>query len=115
MAKYLALVELDIEPLKAGCPPVLTLSQSLVRTVAEIGDVGEHVTVVKAVDLESLERIEGVQVWEPDEDVGGDPLPTVAVVQDKFSAGQYVDVILLPGDSSKTKTLHLTAVIRREE
>ena len=86
MAKYLVLVELDTE------------NTLLTEDVAAIGAVGEHVTVKQAVNMEYLERIEGVQVWEPDEDVGGDPLPTVAVHQDKFKAGQYVDVILLLGD-----------------
>ena len=109
MAKFLALVEVDTT-LPDGEQDV---SRFTLRGIADhIGGLGEHVTLEKFVNLESIERIEGVQVWEADEDVGGDPLPTVAVVQDKFSAGQYVDVILLPSDS--TKTLHLTAVIRRE-
>ena len=118
MTKYLVLVEVDIDE-KDVKKSILPFSQSLVRTVAGIGDVGEHVTVEKALNLEFIERIEGVQVWEVDEDVGGDPLPTVAVVQDKFSAGQHVDVILLPSDSSKAlqgnRLRRLTAVIRRGE
>ncbi len=101
MAKYLVLVELDTEK---------TL---LTEDVAAIGAVGEHVTVERAVNLDSLERIEGVQVWEADEDDAGDPLPTVSIIQDKFRAGQYVNVILLPGD--RPKTLHLTAIIRKED
>ncbi len=112
MAKYLVLVEV-VDEEEPGHP-------SLLQTIEGIGAIGEHVTVEKALNLEFIERIEGVAVWEADEDVGGDPLPTVAVihaiqVQDKFSSGQYVDVILLPSDSPKTKTLHLTAVTRREE
>ncbi len=110
MKKYLVLVEVVDEESK-NFPDLGVLLQA----VEAISAIGEHVTVEKAVNLEFIERIEGVQVWEADEDVGGDPLPTVAVVQDKFSAGEYVDVILLPGDSHKTKTLHLTAVTRREE
>ena len=105
MTKYLALVEIvDDDDEELG---------QLLQTVEGIGAVGEHVTVETVLNLEFIERIEGVQVWEADKDVGGDPLPTVAVIQDKFSAGQYVDVILLHSDNPKT--LHLTAVIRREE
>lgn len=91
MAKYLVLVEVDAE------------DRNLVTICNDLGAVGEHVTVEKAVNLDSLERIEGVQVWEASEDDAGDPLPSVPIIQTKFSAGQYVDVILLPGDDPRSK------------
>ena len=89
MAKYLVLVELDTEK---------TL---LTEDIAAIGAVGEHVTVEKAVNLDCLKRIEGVQIWEAREDATGEPLPSVPIVQTKFVGGQYVDVILLPGDAPR--------------
>ena len=101
MAKYLVLVELDTEK---------TL---LTEDIAAIGAVGEHVTVEKAVNLECVERKESVRVkelvWGPD-----DTYPQVSVQPFKFNSGQWVEVILLPADAP-SKTLHLTAIIRKEE
>lgn len=92
MAKYLMLVEIDDED---G-------DRNLVTICDEIGAIGEHVTVEKAVNLESVERKEGIRVdellWGP-----GDTYPQVSVQPFKFSAGQWVDVILLPGDDPRIK------------
>ena len=86
MAKYLVLVEVDDED-----------RHNLVTICNDIGAVGDHVTVEKAVNLKFLERIEGVQVEEfvdPDDCAQAE----VSVQPSKFSSGQWVDVILLPGD-----------------
>lgn len=96
MAKFLALVEVDTT-LPEGEQDVSRFT--LTGIADRIGALGEHVTVEKFVNLDCVERIEGVQVWEADKDIGGEPLPTVSVVQDKFGAGQFVEVILLPSDS----------------
>lgn len=70
--------------------------QNLVTIADDIGALGEHITVEKLVNLDCVERMEGVRV------VHG-TYPEVSVQPSKFKAGQYVDVILLLGDSPHHK------------
>lgn len=103
MAKFLALVEVDTT-LPEGEQDVSRFT--LIGIADRIGALGEHVTVEKFVNLDRVERKEGMRVdekvWGPD-----DTYPQVSVQPSKFEAGQFVEVILLPSDSPSKATTRL--------
>ena len=85
MTKFLLLVEIDNE------------NELITKICDDIDAIGDHVVPERAVNLDYVERKEGIGVreltWGP-----GDTYPQVSVQPFKFKSGQYVEVILLPGE-----------------